>query len=63
MLSVNLKVALVVLLMQKSCCPFDYALAKRLLIESTRAFSQQKAECGGFPGTALFIDEAEGTSC
>jgi hypothetical protein len=63
MFSINLKIAVVVLLMQKSCCPFDFQLAKQLLIESTQVFARQERECKSPGGTALFINPAEKISC
>jgi hypothetical protein len=60
-LSINLKIAVVVLLMQKSCCPFDFELAKHLLIKSTQVFSGQKGACSG--GVTLFINPVEKISC
>ena len=63
MFSVNFKIAVVVLLMQKSCCPFDFELAKQLLIGSAEVFSRQQRECKSPGGTALFVNPAEKISC
>ena len=63
MFSVNLKIALVVLLMQKSCSSFDVELAKHLLIKSTQVFSRQDSDCRSSGGIALFINPAEKITC
>ena len=60
MLSVKLKLVLVILLMQNSCCPFDFILAKRLLIESTHLLSPQSRQCeqtSASPATFINLDE------
>jgi hypothetical protein len=63
MFSVNLQIALVVLLMQKSCCSFGVEWAKHLLAKATQMFSRQEAACQSSGGTAVFINPVEKISC
>ncbi|MES2625708.1 MAG: hypothetical protein V4628_10545 [Pseudomonadota bacterium] len=63
MLSINLKMALVLLLMQNSCSSFDVELAKQLLSDATKVFIRQKQECQRAGGTAIFISQEEKITC
>lgn len=63
MLSLNLKFAVVVILMQQSCSSLDVELAKYLLSEAIQLFSQQEEQCQRASGTAVFINPVEKISC
>ena len=63
MLGVNVKLVVVVMLMQQSCSSMDFEYAKYLLIEATRRFTDQEEKCQQSSGTAIFINPVEKISC
>jgi hypothetical protein len=63
MLSVNVKLVVVVMLMQQSCSSMDFEYAKYLLVEATRRLMDQEDACQQSSGTAIFINPVEKISC
>jgi hypothetical protein len=52
-----------VMLMQQSCSVADFELAKYLLSEATRLFSEPDKKCQQSSGTAIFINPVGKVSC